>query len=109
MLRLPEWSQRLDQADSADDVIALVRIFLSRWTPAELDDLPPEGRPGRLASPAAIHEYALWLSQAELKAGPFAPLTLHTMARFFSAAAQRLAYIARFPPLKIRKTVRSGR
>jgi hypothetical protein len=107
MLRLPEWSQRLDQADTADEIIALVRVFLSRWTPAELAELPPEGQPGRLASPAAVQEYALWLSQAELKLGVFAPLTLHTMARFFSAAAQRLAYISRFPPLKMRDKARS--
>ena len=107
MLRLPEWSQRLDQADSADEIIVLVRAFLARLTPAELEDLPPEGKPGRLASPAAIHEYALWLSQAELKTGPFAPLTLHVMARFFGAAAQRLAYISRFPPLKMRAKARS--
>ena len=107
MLRLPEWSQRLDQADSADEVITLVRDFLARWTAEELEELPLEGRPGRLASPAAIQEYALWLSQAELKAGPFAPLTLHTMSRFFSAAAQRLAYISRFPPLKMRAKARS--
>jgi hypothetical protein len=107
MLRLPEWSERLDRADSADEVIALVRDFLARLTPAELEDLPTEGKPGRLASPAAIHEYALWLSQAELKLGHFAPLMLHVMARFFSAAAQRLAYISRFPPLKMRAKERS--
>ena len=73
MLRLPIWSERLDNATSIEEVLSVVRDFLSRWQPSELAELGTDRQPGRMTTPVAVADYAVGLTQDELKAGPFAP------------------------------------
>jgi len=96
MLRLQEWNTRLGEASSADEVLWVVRDYLSRWTPQQLEDLPADCRPGQMAHPQAIADYAMQLQHAQSRSDDIVASRLYTMATFFGLAAHRLAQIAHF-------------
>src|SRR5438105_4285618 len=94
MLRLQEWNTRLSETASAEDVLWVVRDFLSQWTPEQLDDLPSDCRPRQMPRADAIVEYAMQLRHAQVKAEDVVASRLDTMTTFFGLASQRLAQIA---------------
>jgi hypothetical protein len=44
-----DWQDRLESARSVADVVDACNAFISRFTPAELNELPPGCRPPRAA------------------------------------------------------------
>ena len=69
--------------------------FLSRFTPAQLNDLPPTCRPPARLDASAISDYAVELARAELARGSgVANPVLRTLALFFGDAAASIARIA---------------
>jgi hypothetical protein len=88
------WQQRLNEATTTEDVMWVVRDFLSEWTPGQLQDLPEECRPGRLVDADDVAIYALTLVQKQCADDPAQVLRpVHDMATFFIAASQRISQI----------------
>ena len=96
MLNLREWDTRLKEAHTNEDVLWVVRDFLSHWTPQQLSELPEGCRPGRIEDPDDVAEYALILVWKRCHSDFFPVPRLHAMTSFFAAASQRLSQIAAF-------------
>jgi len=94
MLRLQEWNTRIGEASSEEEVLWVVRDFLSHWTPQQLEDLPADCRPGQMARPEEIAEYAIQLRHAQCKSDDILASRMYTITTFFGIASQRLAQIA---------------
>jgi hypothetical protein len=90
-----DWQERLDMARSVPDVVDACDEFISRFTPAELHELPPGCQPPERLDAAAISTYAVDLVRAELAPGSgVANPLLRTFALFFGDAAACIARIA---------------
>jgi hypothetical protein len=50
------WFRQIDDANSAREVVAIVRDYLATWTPKDLAKLPSGCRPGRVKSPGDIEQ-----------------------------------------------------
>jgi len=88
-----EWNTRLNEASSTEDVLWVVRDFLSRWTPEQLGHIPIECVPGRVNDADGVALYALMLVQKQLGSEPYTSPQLHKMANFFVAASSRISQI----------------
>jgi len=90
-----EWQERLESARSVADVVDACTDFVSRFTPAELHELPPGCHPPERLDAAGISDYAVELVRAELAPGSgIANPLLRTFALFFGDAAACVARIA---------------
>ena len=88
------WQQRLTQSSTTEEVLGVVRDFLSGWTPEQLESLPEECRPGRLVDADDVAIYALTLAQKQCADDPAEVLRpVHDMASFFITASQRVSQI----------------
>jgi hypothetical protein len=90
------WLARVREARTRDDVLTVAREFLAQITPAELDRLPPECRPPAVRSEADLHVYALQLARHHGHGD--AARVIIKLSGFFSAAAVRLAQLAKPVP-----------
>ena len=95
-MNLQEWNIRLAEALTTEDVLWVLRDFLSRWTPEQIEELPEDCRPGRFNDADEVSEYAFKLVQKQCRVDAFTSPRLHTMASFVASAAQRMSQIAAF-------------
>src|SRR2546423_8447790 len=96
MLNLQHWNTRLNAAATIDAVLWVVRDYLSQLSPEQIDELPLDCRPGRMASATEVSDYAFRLVTTECRSDATTALGVASIASFFASAAQRLAHIARF-------------
>ena len=90
-----DWQDRLESARSVADVVDACNAFISRFTPAELNELPPGCRPPERLDSVAISDYAVELVRAELVPGSgISNPLLRTFALFFGDASSCVARIA---------------
>lgn len=90
------WLALVRQAKTRDDVVRVARDFVAQLTPAEVDRLPPECRPGPMDSEADLQGYALQLARHHAH-GDSARVIMK-LSGFFSSAAARLAELAKPSP-----------
>jgi hypothetical protein len=91
------WQGQLEEASSEAEVVMTAKDFIARLTPAEIDRLPRECRPGKFFEANDVTSYAFSLmrhTSADVDEG--AEL-LHTLAAFFSNASTRLSQIMARP------------
>jgi len=91
------WKRRLDTATSADEVMEITRHFVATFSVADIDRLPAYSRPGELAGPADVANYAARLQHHYFDGDAATARVLTRLVEFFSAAAIRLAEVARAP------------
>ena len=87
-----EWRGRLNEAATADAVVAVCNDYLAAWSPEGLTRLPKDFVPARLADVEDVSKYALQLLQRQLAAEP-GFVEIQEMAEFFVAASQRLSQV----------------
>ena len=66
-VKVSRWNLAIDEADSADRVLAILRDYVDSLTPAELAALPPKCRPGRLKGDDDIAHWAFVLAQHQCR------------------------------------------
>jgi hypothetical protein len=90
------WLARIREARTRDEVVQVAREFVAELTRSEIERLPPECRPGALASEGDLQGYALQLARHHAH-GDSARVIIK-LSGFFSTAAVRLAQLAKPPP-----------
>jgi hypothetical protein len=90
------WLARIRQARTRDDVVRVARDFVAELTPAELERLPPECRPGAIDTEADLQAYALQLVRHHGHGD--AARVIIKLSSVLSSATTRLAELARHAP-----------
>ncbi len=80
--------QRLRSARTVDEVLVAARAYVAELSPAEVEFLPKDCRPGALDTERDVREYAHRLASHPAH-GDNARL-VHRMFEFFSLATRRL-------------------
>lgn len=91
------WHGRLNDARSAEEVVAIARDYLALWSPEELALVPPELRPGKLVDADDVSAYALSLVQAQMARGTPGEAVVHKIGNFFSSASLRVSQVVSHP------------
>ena len=86
------WQERLDQAVTEDEVVAVAREYLATVTPQEIARLPDAVRPGKLVDANDVTTYAFDLVRSECD-DPAGTGTLQRLAHIMSRASIRLSEI----------------
>lgn len=91
-IRYEDWKMLIQTSTDLDQLVLVVRHYLSQWRPAELRWLPPEIVATALTSSEDIAARAVLAAQAELKMNHDDPcaVLLREMALTLTAAATRL-------------------
>ena len=92
------WQDRLDDAVSESEVLAIAREFLATVTPYEIARLPEALRPQKIGGASDITSYAFELVRGDFEDGE-GQRVLHRLAHFFSRASIRLSQILAFHPV----------
>jgi hypothetical protein len=90
------WLARVATARTPDEVLAIAREYVDHFSLGASDSMPPEMRPGEIATVSDLQQYALTLARyhghGESARG------VYKLSEFFSRAAVRLAELATTPP-----------
>ena len=89
------WESKLREADDEHEVIAIVREFVARFDPQEIDALPAVCRPGKFFVADDVAAFALSLAQHHCGDTAGAEELVHKLSAFFSEASNRLTQILR--------------
>jgi hypothetical protein len=87
------WQDRLEEASSEAEVVAVARDFIATFTPAEMALLPPECRPGKFFEANDLTSYAFALLRHDCSDEREVAELVHKLAHFFSNASTRLSQI----------------
>lgn len=90
------WLALVREAKNREDVVSIARDFAAHLSPAEIERLPPECRPGPIRSETDLQRYALLLAQHHGHGD--AARVIMKLSGFFSAAAARLGEFGRPAP-----------
>jgi hypothetical protein len=90
------WLARVATARTPDEVLAIAREYVEHFSVGASDSLPPELRPGEIATASALQQYALTL--ARYHGHGENARAVYRLSEFFSRAAVRLAELATAPP-----------
>lgn len=90
------WLARVATARTPDEVLAIAREYVEHFSVGASDSLPPELRPGEIATASALQQYALTLVRYHGH-GENAR-AVYRLSEFFSRAAVRLAELAASAP-----------
>ena len=83
-------TEHLMPITSEDEVVELVRMYLSDWRPEELAEIPAHCRPGKVRDAEDVGDCAFELTKARIAAsGPQALLV--EMETFFAQACSKLS------------------
>ena len=82
--------QKLQRAASEQEVVDLVRDYLSGWHPQDLREIPSQCRPGRIRDAEDIADRAYELTKARIASSDHHPL-LTEMETLFAQACARLS------------------
>jgi hypothetical protein len=86
------WAQRLESAETPEEVVSIAREFIAQFTPYEIHALPaPCKPPAKFVDEADIGAYAYALVRHECEDNAEHAQLVHKMAAFFSTAAKRIA------------------
>ena len=86
------WKERLQDAATAEQVLALTQDFLTTWSASDLASLPLAHRQIRVVEPDDIAFYAFELVREQCLNGD-GNKELQQMAAFFGVASGRLAQL----------------
>lgn len=86
------WKRLIQDAQTTDDVLGLVNDFIAGWQPAEVERLPEDCRPTRIADVNDVSDYAFRLVRHQCARDEDA-IELQKMVAFFVAASQRLSLV----------------
>ncbi len=86
------WQERLDEALTEDEVLAVARDYLATLSPQEYARLPHAIRPGKLVDANDVTTYAFELVRAQCDDADAAG-TLQRLAHIMSRASIRLSEI----------------
>ena len=86
------WKERLQNAATADQVLAVTQDFLTTWSASDLACLPLAHRQIRVVEPDDIAYYAFELVREQCLNGD-GNKELQRMAAFFGVASERLAQL----------------
>jgi len=89
------WQQKLDLADSEDEVVGVVRDYVATLDPGEVALLPAALRPGKMLVANDVASYALDLVRYDCDETHGVAVLVHRLAAFFSHASIRLSEILR--------------
>lgn len=90
------WLARVATARSPDEVLAIARNYVDHFSVGAGDSLPPELRPGTIATVSDLQHYALTLARYHGHGERARAVYKHS--EFFSRAAVRLAELATSGP-----------
>jgi hypothetical protein len=91
---MTSWVQRVQGAETAEEVVAIARDFLAQFTPYEIHALPaPCKPPAKIVDETDVGSYAYALVRHECEDEAEHAELVHKMAAFFSEAAKRVAYL----------------
>jgi hypothetical protein len=87
------WHRQIDDAKSVAEVVSIARDFLATWTPAELAQLPPDCRPGKIRDETDIAEIHSRLAEEyrTTRASGDELTTLQVLTSFMVRASVRIA------------------
>jgi hypothetical protein len=87
------WQDRLDEASTEADVVAVVREFLATVSPSEVARLPVELRPRKIVDASDVTQYAFDLVRGDVLDNEGTQRVLHRLAHVSSRASLRLSAI----------------
>ncbi len=92
---MPDWRRHFIAADTEHEVVSLAREHVASWQPAEIANLPPECRPGRIRDSDDISQSAYELARAHcsLRYEGEQDLLVMRLLAFMSEAAIRMAEV----------------
>jgi hypothetical protein len=91
------WQDRLDEALSEAEIVDIARDFIATFTPAEMNRLPQECRPGKFFEANDVTSYAFSLVRHECGDDDATAQLVHKLAHFFSNASTRLSQVLARP------------
>jgi len=94
-VRYADWKGHIQMASDLDQLVRIVREYLTNWRPEQLAVLPLAVGSTTLSGSEDIPARAVLAAQAELKAHPTSPdgQLLREMSLTMGAAASRLRYL----------------
>ena len=89
------WRTHLKNATSEQDVLQLVRVFLSEWPSDEVASLPPDAWPGSMRNRSDIMSWMFRIGDAhgKFKGDPAVLARLQELLLFLTHAAVRVTQI----------------
>ena len=89
------WRTHLKNATSEQDVLQLVRVFLSEWPSDEVASLPPDAWPGSMRNRSDIKSWMFRIGDAhgKFKGDPAVLARLQELLLFLTHAAVRVTQI----------------
>jgi len=92
-LHAVSWQQRLKDARSDADVVAVTRDFLATFSPYDLARLPEACRPGRIVDAGDVNDLAFILLRHDHDDSQGTARCIHRLTNFFTNASVRLSEI----------------
>ena len=89
------WESKLREADDEHEVIAIVREFIARFDPHEIDALPAVCRPGKFFVADDVTAFAVSLAQHHCGDAVGSAELVHKLSAFFAEASNRLTQLLR--------------
>jgi hypothetical protein len=91
------WQDRLEESLSEAEIVDIARDFVAGFTPAEMNRLPQECRPGKFFEANDVTAYAFTLVRHECGDDAATAELVHKLAHFFSNASIRLSQVLAQP------------
>jgi hypothetical protein len=85
------WQSRLDNASSEREVVSIAREFMAQFTPAEVNAVPENCRPGKIVDADDIARCAVELARYECQGD--GETVISKLSTFFSSASERLSQL----------------
>jgi hypothetical protein len=92
-MRAYSWQERLDLAQTEDDVVRVARDYLASLDPSEIAYLPEACKPRKLFTAADVGMYAFDLARCDCEEREGIAQVVHRLAAFFVSANLRLSSI----------------
>lgn len=92
-MRANSWQERLDLAETEDDVVLVARDYLASLHHSEIADLPEVCKPRKLFTAADVGTYAFDLARCDCEDREGIAKLVHRLAAFFVSANVRLSQI----------------
>lgn len=89
------WFRQIENAGSAEEVVAIARDYFATWTPQDLAKLPRECRPGRMKSPGDVEQLHACLVE-EYRQNRLASEELSALQRLTSFVVRASVRLAQF-------------
>ena len=92
------WQDRLDQANTREEIVATARDFVARLSAEEYSKLPPDCRPHKIVDADDVVDYAVTLVKRSCEGDRMSDAVLQHLGSFFTGACLRLSQLNRAAP-----------